>query len=139
MSTRLDLPDGPEQSFLISIRADDVDLDLRGHTLDRGWNRSGAGKHGIELSAKRIGDPGARDVTISNGILRGFGAGIIGLLDCQRTDCASAQITYDAASDTYHYASDNITVKNVKFENVKYKINFSDGRGHAVLATGDRR
>ena len=139
MSTRLELPDRPEQSFLISIRADNVDLDLRGHTLDRGWNFRGEGKPGIELASRLVSGPGAKNVTIRNGTLRGLGSGVAGRLDCKRTDCDSAMITYDAASDTYYYAPDNITVSNVKFENVKYKIVFSDPTGRRIFVAGDRR
>ena len=139
ISTRLDLPDSPEQSFVISVRADNVDLDLRSHTLDRGWNFRGEGKPGIELASRLVSGPGAKNVTIRNGTLRGLGSGVAGRLDCKRTDCNSAMITYDAASDTYYYAPDNITVKNVKFENVKYKIVFSDTTGRRIFVAGDRR
>lgn len=141
MSTRLDFADHAEQSFLISIDADNVDLDLRGHTLDRGSNRRPPGAWGIVIRGKKyISDPGSRNITIRNGTLRGFGVGILGLLDCKRTDCDTAQITYDAATHTYHYAPDNITVQNVKFDNVIYKIRFSDGRAQrAVQVAGDRK
>ena len=140
MSTRLELPDRLEQPYLVAIYADNVDLDLRGHTLDRGWNFRGDGNHGIQISTpKRIGDPGAKNVTIRNGTLRGFVTGIAGILDCKRNDCDRAQITYDAASDTYYYPPDNITVSNVKFENVKYKIVFSDPTGRRIFVAGDRR
>lgn len=139
MSTRMDLPDRPEQPFLISIRADDVDLDLNGHTLTRGWNFTGAGKHGIQVTSKLVSGRGPQNVTIRNGTLRGFVAGVAGTLDCKQTDCDSAKISYDATSDTYHYAADNITVKNVKFENVLDKLYFSDGRGRTLIVAGDRR
>jgi hypothetical protein len=140
MSTRLDLPDRREQSFLISIYADNVDLDLNGHTLDRGWNISGEGKPGILISSSLVSGPGAKNITIRNGTVRGLGSGVAGRLDCKSTtNCDKARITYDPTSDTYHYAPDNITVQNVKFENVKHKIVFSDGRGHTVAVDGDRR
>lgn len=142
MSTRRDLPDHREQSFLISIRADNVDLDLGNYTLDRGRNRTTPGGRGIEITEKagsHIGDRGVKNITIRNGTLRGFGAGIAGLVDCHQTDCDSTKISFDATSSTYYYAPDNISIKDVKFENVLNRIYFSDGRGRSIAIEGDRR
>ena len=121
LHARIEFADRPAEMDLIEINVGDVVLDLRGHTLGRGWVFKNPGGTGIHIYDPRSFDKVAgfsRNITIRNGVLQDFERGIY--FDYSPWWRSALEYpTYDPATDTYHFPENNITLENITFKNNK--------------------
>jgi hypothetical protein len=121
LHARVELADHPAEGRMISIRASDVVLDLRGHTLGRGRLLKNPGGLGIEISDQFRGPTwiaASRNIVIRNGTLQDFEAAIYSY----PYFTAVEDPTYDAQTNTYHFPISNIVLENLIFKNNKKKF-----------------
>lgn len=121
LHARIEIADRPAEGTIIAIHVGDVVLDLRGHTLGRGWLFKNRGGHGIQIYDPYSYDkrPGpTRNITIRNGILQDFERGIYFDYSPWWRSVLETP-TYDPATNTYHFPENNITLENITFKNNK--------------------
>ena len=120
LHARIEIADRPAEMDLIEIDVGDVVLDLRGHTLGRGWLFKNPGGTGIHIYDPKSFDKKAgltRNNTIRNGTLQDFKTGIY--FAYGRWDNGLETPTFDPKNNTYHFPVNNVTLQNITFKNNK--------------------
>jgi hypothetical protein len=107
---RADFADHSAEEALIVIEANDVDIDLGGHTLSSGRIFTPKLTSGIQIFKQ------SNNIAISNGVLRELNSGIYRGV---RYGAREEKPLYDLKTNTYAIADGNIRIYNVTLRNNK--------------------
>lgn len=109
LHARFEYADHRAEGSMIDINANDVVLDLQGHTLGRGRLYKNSGGAGIFIGR------GNTNIRIMNGILQDFNRGIFRF----ENPAVEEQPAYDQQANTYRFSLADITLENITFKNNK--------------------